>query len=286
MKKRILCLLLAAVLLAGCAPAVEETVPTVTEPELRTEGLPTVEPAVLYDRDGITLTAHEFGKLGEDYALSMILTNNTDQSVGVGSRSLSVNGCMMSASGLEISADSGKKELGYLLLDAGELQSAGIGTVAELEFSLQFFALGDDDLASTDLITFRTSAAGEAPPPIDDSGIEVYNEGGIRVVYKGYTVDENDDGYANFYLENNTDRRLEFTCDNAKVNGAPMDGTLWTEVRPGRAAIGGVCFFDLGTMGITSGEELVSLSLTLTAMDSDAMAEYLTLPEISLRFAD
>lgn len=286
MKKRILILLLAALLAAGCAPAreVPETVPTVTEPVFDTAGLPTIQPTVLYNKNGLTVTAHEFGRLGDDYAVSVILTNDTEQSVGVSTRSLSVNGMMLGISGLQCSANSGEKEYGYLMLDSVELLSAGVGEVAELEFYLQFYALGEDDLYSSDMLRLETSAAAQTAQPVNDSGIEVYNEGGIRIVYQGFTVDANDDGYANFYLENNTELTLTFTTGDTKVNGAPMDGVLWTDVRPGTAAIGGVCFYDIGTMGITGDGDIVTLSMSFTAVDVETMEDYAVTPELPLSF--
>lgn len=287
MKKTVLILLLAALLLAGCAPAadMDETVPTVTEPVFDTTGQPTIQPTVLYNKNSITVTAHEFGKLGDDYAVSIILTNDSDQNVGVGTRSLSVNGCMMSVSRLECTANSGEKASGYLILDSIELLSAGIETVANMEFYLQFFALGEDDLYKSEMILLETSAAEQTVQPADDSGIEVYNEGGIRIVYQGFTVDGSDNGYANFYLENNTDLTLTFTSDSAKVNGAPQDSYLWTDVRPGTAAIGAVEFYDIATRGITGDEEVATLNVTFYMTNLDTAETYAVTPDLYLSFS-
>lgn len=289
MKKKILSLLLAVLLAAaavGCAQneEVPETVPTVTEPVFDTTGMPTIQPTVLYNKNSITVTAHEFGRLGDDYAVSIILTNDTEESVGVATRSLSVNGLMMTASGLECSAISGQKEHGYLILDSVELLNAGIETVTSLEFYLQFFALGEDDLYVSDMILLETSAAAQTVQPADDSGIEVYNENGIRVVYQGFTVDGYNDGYANFYLENNTEKELAFTSGDARVNGVPKDSYLWTEVRPGMAAIGGVCFYGIGEVGITGDADIVTLGMSFSAYDTETGEVCAEIPEIFLEF--
>lgn len=294
MRNRKICLIAAVlilgVLLYGCAASDGEadvTVPTVTEPQFITEGMPTIKETVLYNEDGIILSAREFGKLGDDYAISVILRNDSEQNMGVSTRALAVNGFMLSESGLECSTDAGgTHEEAYLILDADELASLGIDTVATVEFYLQFYAPGIDEWDVTDVILMETSAAKDFEQSVDDSGIEVYNENGIRIVYQGYEVDEYDDGYANFYLENNTDKNLAFICSDAKVNGAPRDSYLWTEVRPGSRAVGGVCFYGIGEVGIISEEELVTLGMIFSTFDVETAEPYAATPEIHLGFLE
>lgn len=279
--------LMLAALLCGCAEEVDETVPTVTEPVFVTEGMPTIEETVLYNHDGVILTAREFGKLGDDYAISVILRNDAEENIGVSTRALSVNGCMLVDSGLECSTNAGGTYVeSYIILDADELASVGIDTVANVEFYLQFYALGIDNWDTTDTIMLETSAAKDHVQSVNDDGIEVYNADGIRIVYQGFEVDEYDDGYANFYLENNTDQNLAFTCSDAEVNGAPKDSYLWTEIRPGNRAAAGVCFYDIGEVGIKGEADIITLGMIFQTFDVETAEPYATTPEIHLEFLD
>jgi hypothetical protein len=92
----------------------------------------------------------------------------------------------------------------------------------------------------------------------DDTGNELYNEGGIRIV--GKAVDENSFwGTAILlYCENTSGRNVGISVDNMSINGFMMDPFFSTTVYDGKKDIDEITIFssDLEDNGIESIEEV------------------------------
>ena len=147
-----------------------------------------------------------------------------------------VNGYMMD--GL-LSADvaAGKKANDTLDFLSNALARCGIETITDIELDL---VVSDGDswqtLYETGPVILQTSAAGQYTQTYDDSGEEIYNQNGIRVVAKSV----NDDLFGmgiKFYLENNTDKTVIVNADNVSVNGCMMTDLFYSDLAPRSHAV-------------------------------------------------
>lgn len=272
--KKLFIILLAAMLLAGCGTTTDTpdiTPPTSvqtgpdekkspeTEGSAETEAIPetdketetkasepeTIAETVLMDESGVKITAKSLDKSGWfGPELKLLIENNTDQALTVQARSSSVNGYMISTM---FSADvsAGKKANDSITFTSSDLKSAGIETIADMEFSFHIFDSESwDTYLDTDLIQIKTAAAETYPYTYDDSGNVIYNADNIKVVAKGLVENDSLFGLSvMLYVYNGTDKAITIQTRDDSVNGFMVSTSCSIEVTPGKHAIGSVTFF-------------------------------------------
>ena len=244
--RRLLPALLAGVLfLAGCSSSeadaasvtsAETSYAGASEAEQETQDV-TLAETVLFDQDGICITATGLSTdslFGPE--LNLLVENDSAQNIVVQPNYCMVNGYMMD--GL-LSADvaAGKKANDTLDFLSNALARCGIETITDIELDL---VVSDGDswqtLYETGPVILQTSAAGQYTQTYDDSGEEIYNQNGIRVVAKSV----NDDLFGmgiKFYLENNTDKTVIINADNVSVNGYMMTDLFYSDLAPRSHAV-------------------------------------------------
>lgn len=218
-----------------------------------------IEEQVLFEQDGIVVTAKEYvtDRIWGD-GIKLLIENNSDKNVTVGCNALIVNNYMISdlfVSGVA----AGKKANEVMYLSNTELEAAGIESVGQIE---AYFHVYDTDtyetLFDTDGVTIRTSGFDSMDTVADDSGVELYNEGGIRII--GKTVDENSFwGTAILlYCENNSGQNIGISVNEMSINGFMMDPLFTTTIYDGKKAYEDITIFseDLTANGIEKMEEV------------------------------
>ena len=219
----------------------------------------TIEEQVLFERDGIVVTAKEY--VTDDIwgdGIKLLIENNSDKSVSVGCSALIVNNYMISdlfVSGVA----AGKKANEVMYLSNTELEAAGIESVGQIE---AYFQVYDTDtyetLFETECITIQTSEYANMDTLADDTGVELYNADGIRIV--GKTVDENSFwGTAILlYCENNSGKNIGISVEEMSINGFMMEPLFTTTVYDGKMALDEITIFseDLVTNGIETIEDV------------------------------
>lgn len=232
-------------LLAGCSSSeadaasvtsTETSYAGASEAEQETQDV-TLTETVLFDQDGIRITATGLSTdslFGPE--LNLLVENESAQNIVVQPNYCMVNGYMMD--GL-LSADvaTGKKANDTLDFLSNALARCGIETITDIELDL---VVSDGDswqtLYETGPVILQTSAAGQYTQTYDDSGEEIYNQNGIRVVAKSV----NDDLFGmgiKFYLENNTDKTVIVNADNVSVNGYMMTDLFYSDLAPRSHAV-------------------------------------------------
>lgn len=223
------------------------------------EEVVTIEEQVLFEQDGIVVTAKEYvtDRIWGD-GIKLLIENNSDKGVTVGCNALIVNNYMISdlfVSGVA----AGKKANEIMYLSNTELEAAGIESVGQIE---AYFHVYDSDtyetLFDTECVTIQTSEYENMDTVADDTGVELYNEGGIRIV--GKTVDENSFwGTAILlYCENNSGKNIGISVEEMSINGFMMNPLFTTTVYDGKMALEDITIFseDLVANGIETIEDI------------------------------
>ena len=247
------------------------------------DGLSVAE-TVLYDADGIVVTAtgYEEGWTGPE--IKILVENNSEKNVLVTTASVSVNGYMMPYASLYAEVAAGKKANESLSIMSSELEQSGIETLAEMQFYLQ---IQDPEtwetVATSDLLTLTTSAA-PYEQPVDDSGDVLYDANGIKIVCKGLKQDIIWDGTVVFYMENNSGKAVSIYAENVSVNGFMQDVGLWSDLREGTKLIDGMSMIDLSDLEIENIDEIKNIEFNLRVVDAETWQDIVTTDVLTLNF--
>ena len=197
-----------------------------------------IEEQILFDRDGVVITAKEYSqdKIWSD-GVKLLVENNREDNITISCRDLIVNHYMISNLFVcEVAA--GKKVNKTVDLASNALKTAGIETVAEVEISFHVYETESwETIFDSDLVSIPTSEYGKVDYTPNDSGKELYNDGQIRIV--GKYVDENSFWGAGIllYMENNTTQTIVIQARDFSVNGFMMTPYFSSSIRPGRMAM-------------------------------------------------
>lgn len=255
-----------------------------TAPGVQESKETTIDQTVLYEADGIRVTATGYadGWMGPE--ISILVENESDRGVLVTTEELSVNGYMIPYSSLYAEVAAGKKANETLILMSSELDQSGIETVAELQFRVKVSdAESWEPLDRTELISLATSNTG-FEQPVDDSGDVLYDEGGIRIICKGLKQDLIWDGTIVFFLENRSGRDITVSSENVSVNGFMQDAGMWSELRDGTRLVDGMSLIDLSDLQIESIDQVEQIEFSLRIIDSGTWDEIDTTDALVLTF--
>lgn len=239
---------------------------------------------VLYDANGVKVTAtgYEDGWMGPE--IKILVENNSDKNALITTASVSANGYMMPYASLYAEVAAGKKANETFSIMVSELEQSGIETLAELQFYIQ---LQDPETWETvdtsELITLTTSAA-PFEQPVDDSGDVLYDANGIKIVCKGLKQDIIWDGTVVFYMENNSGKAVSIYAENVSVNGFMQDVGLWSDLRPNTKLIDGMSMIDLSDIEIESIDQIENIEFNLRVVDANTWEDIVTTDAMTLTF--
>lgn len=219
----------------------------------------TIEEQVLFEKDGLKVTATEYvvdSVFGD--GIRILVENDNASDIGLGCDALIVNDYMITDL-FSTTVAAGKKDYETLSLSSTGLEAAGIETVGKIEI---YFYTFDPNSYTTidkmDCVTIQTSAFASMDTTPNDAGQELYNEGGVRIV--GKYVDENSFWGAAvlLYIENNSGRNVIIQCDDMSVNGFMTTPLFSSTVYDGKKAIDEITLLssDLEENNITSVDEI------------------------------
>lgn len=229
-----------------------------------------IEEQVLVDQDGIKVTAKEYtvDDWG-DAGIKLLIENNTEKDYTIDVDAMMINDVQVSGY-LYAEVSAGKKSNETLEFYSSELEALGIETIGKIEIYLSAEDSDYEDLFTGVYAEIDTSEYDNMTTEINDSGTEIYNEGGIRVVAR--MGDDSYDYWANdllLYIENNSGRNVYVSADDVSINGFMMDSYFYCEVYDGKKAVDwcGIDEEDLDDNGITSIDE-VELKLEIEDPDT------------------
>ena len=290
--KKILPLLLAGMLfLAGCSSGNSEPVSVASaetsansQAEQETDAQEVTLPeTVLYDQNSIRITATGLttdSLLGPE--LNLLVENDSAQNILVQPDYCMVNGYMMDGL-LSTDVAAGKKANDSVDFLRNVLTRCGIETITDIELAL---VISDGDtwqtLYETGPVTLQTSAAGTYTQTYDDSGEEIYNQNGIRVVAKSVDDDLFGKGIR-FYLENNTDTAVAVNAENVSVNGYMMTDLFYSDLAPHSHALDSLTLLS-SELEENNIDTITDAELSLRITDADSYQTVDSTAPITLHF--
>lgn len=219
----------------------------------------TIEEQVLFEQDGLKVTATEYvtDSIWGD-GIKLLIENNGTTDIGLGCTALIVNDYMISDL-FSSTVAAGKKDYETLNLSSSALKAAGIDNVGQIEVYFHTFDANTYmSIADIDCVTIKTSAYDSIDNTPNDAGQELYNEDGIRIV--GKYVDESSFWGAAvlLYIENNSGKNAIIQCDDMSINGFMVTPIFSSTVYDGKKAIDDITLFssDLEENNITSVDEI------------------------------
>jgi|LSQX01.2.fsa_nt_gb hypothetical protein len=265
MRKRFFLIALALVLLAGLVACGEGTSTApggneANENEQANEAAVkeiTIDEQLLLDRDGIVISATGLEETWLGPEINILIENNSGQPVTVQARNTSVNGYMVEPV-FSCDVAPGKKANDSITFTGSDLQKCGIEVMARIE--LVFHVFNTDSWATvfdSEPVVIETSAAGTYTQEYDTSGTVVFDEAGIKIIFK--SIAESMMGpEAVLYIENNSAENITVQAENTSVNGYMVEPIFSCDVVQGKKAVDSLSFFeeDLAKNGIEKIEEI------------------------------
>ena len=199
--------------------------------------VPALDESILLDQNGIVVTMKGFEETYFSLDLNLLIENTTDKEVDVDIVYAVVNGYSMQDAYM-IGTVAGNAKLNTeISFDLEELARCNIDEITEIQlvFELYDYAVWET-IAISDVINVYTESS--FMQTYDTSGITMVDQNGIKIVYQEFVKDDEYYGpYAVFYVENNTDKPVNFDCSNIQVNGFMISGFFYGRVEPGTCAI-------------------------------------------------
>lgn len=214
-----------------------------------------IEEMVLIEDQGVKITAKSLEKdsiFGHE--LLVLIENNTEKNLTVQTRNSCINGYMVDTL---FSSDvaAGKKTNDDITFSSTDMELCGIQTVADIELSFHIIDADSwDTYLETPSVRIETTAAEEYEYAFDDSGVEMYQGNGIRIVGKGSLNDPIFGPSLVLFIENTSEQPITVQTRDTSVNGFMVDAMLSEDVLPGKRAVADANFLDLEKNDITEDE--------------------------------
>lgn len=197
----------------------------------------TIEEQVLVDQDGIkiTATAFETDSIWGD-GIKLLMENSSENDYTVGCDALIVNDYMITdLFAKEIAAGKSANETVYL--SSSGLKAAGIDVIGKIEIYFHAYDSSYDWIFEDVYAEIKTSEYNNMSVGTDDSGVELFNENGIRII--GKTVDE-DSFWGKtilLYCENNSGNNVGITVEDMSINGFMVTPYFSADIYDGKKAV-------------------------------------------------
>ena len=242
--------------------------------------IPTIEETVLFEYNGIKVTAKEITEDWLGPELKVLIENDTDENINVSLDEIAVNDYMVSAWLYEDVA-AGKKSNATFEIWSSTLSNAGISNIGKIDF--YFRVINSDNyntIYESKEIELKTSLYDEMDSEANDVGTELLNQNGIRIVGKGVNDSLWGQGVL-LYIENNSDKNIIVSTDNLSVNGYMVNGYLYSTIMSNKKAIETVILSstDLEDNDIESIEDL---ALSFDIINADTWMNIFSTDEITV----
>lgn len=189
---------------------------------------------VLLDKRGLTITATDFNRNGAfGPELKLRIENASGSDVIIQLRNSSVNGYMADTV-CSIEAASGENTEDSITFLSSSLHRCGIETVADMEFFFHIIDSNRNIFLDSEPAKASTSAADTYQYRYDDSGEELHNESGVRIVSRGISRGE---GGVILFMENTRDSAVTVQIKDVSVNGVQVNTIFTQDIAAGKRSV-------------------------------------------------
>lgn len=233
------------------------------------EDVPGVDPMVLYEDGEITVTLDSAGLFYDDYALAVTVVNLSQRDICLNTELLQVNGYMLNSLSFYVPAGEGETVQDYLVFYSEDLAQAGIEEVSLVNFALNIYDDQDySPVAYVPSVLLKTDSG--YIQKVNDSGLELYNQNGVRILLKDTCLDDYGDWNATLYIENNTDDLVTVSDMGIWVNQEESNAMLWSILMPQTRAVEHVWVYGIGDLDIYSEADIREVFIDLDIRHYDA----------------
>lgn len=253
MKKLLLTLLAATMLILSACGAEPGKTATVEPPEMFTVKAG-IEETLMLDKRGVKITATELSYTGYSAELDITIENNSGKDLSFHSNTLgyscnSVNGYMIDDGYLSADVPDGEKVYEVISFDAEELFALGITDIADIEIGFYIMDADYDTYIRTGPLQVTTSMADTYDYSEDTyqtamkngwltgaydltlnyfAKDELYNQNGVIAVSAALIEDEDGGKYLFAEFENTGSNQVYVTTGSFSVNGLQIEGSRWS----------------------------------------------------------
>lgn len=207
--------------------------------------LPAIEENLLFEYNGITVTAKEI--VDDTFwgaGIKVHIENNTETDYQIGVEEAIVNHCMVGDL-FSCTVAAGKKANDTIYLLSSDLKASGIENIGLVEL---YFYVSDpttyERIYETGCITIKTSDYDQMDTTVEDAGQTLYEDNGIQIVGK-YVEEYKLYGKAIvLYIANNREDNVTVSCTDMSINGYMVTPFLFSTVYAGRYAIDEIAILD------------------------------------------
>ena len=198
---------------------------------------------VLLDEADVKITAKSLSDSIWGPEVKILIENNSEKNLTIQAQNSSINGYMVENM---LSADvaAGKKANDIITFMSSDIETCGIETIADMEFSFHIFTTDDwETYLDTSSIQLKTSIADTYTQTYDDSGDVVYDKNDVKIVVKGLSEDDSLLGPGILvYIENNSQQDITVQTRDVSINGFMLDPLFSCDVACGKRSVDSVTF--------------------------------------------
>lgn len=250
MKKFITLLMAAAIALTaiGCSRNDPGTTEPTGEPEIIREAMGTITETVLYDTNGIKVTATSLEQTINGGSFHVTIENTTQQPICLASDDLIINGLTVT-DGFSLEAAAGSTATGSIDVSYRSMDNAHITNIAYIESpDMRIFETIEFVTLDTAAFRIETSIAADYAQVYPEAGNTVYDKNGVIVQILGLTEGERITD-ARLLVTNNTDTPIAIKCENPTADGEKLTTWMFDTVYAGTSRY---CFFEFSGTGYTN----------------------------------
>lgn len=248
MKKFIAMLMTATIALTAIGCNRNTPAPTKpSEPEIIREAMGTITETILYDANGIKVTATALEQTINGGCFHVTVENTTQQPICLATDDLIVNGLTVT-DGFSLEAAATSTTSGSIDVSYRSMDNANITNIAYIECpDVRIFETIEFVTLAVTSFRIETSIAADYTQLYPETGSEIYNKNGVVVQILGLTEGKRITD-ARMLVTNNTDTPIAIKCENPKAGDEPLTTWMFDTVYPGTSRY---CFFEFSGTGFT-----------------------------------
>lgn len=213
------------------APSQSETDQNENDQTSDTDNTPsvTIEETVIYDDNGIKITAKSVYETENSFGLFMKMENNSDKKASFYLNHCLLNGFQVMGYYGDLNAEAGGESSNSFVFNKEDIAYSGreywgndkIETITSCNAQLTV-----DEEKIPVSFTINTSAYTGEELTFDDSGDKVYEKNGVTVIYKEMIETESGDALT-FLVKNETGKDISIDVMDTYVNGKECNMSMW-----------------------------------------------------------